>query len=234
MQTRIGPFDTDPYHQGMDVKDALNKIMEKHGWNQHELAKALEVTQPSVSRWLSGADPRGETREKIRELLREDYSTVTSTAGEKTTTRGISVKGQAAAGLWFDEGAVDESVYGEIPIAIARYATIEQSAYRVMGDSMDKLGFLDGSFVITVDYWKVRAAIQDGDTVVVEQRDGGRIERTVKVVAITPDSYRLEARSNNPKWAGSAIVIPRVNADMADDRSTEIVGLVIGNYRPVG
>lgn len=234
MQTRIGPPQCGSVYQGMDVKDALNKIMEKHGWNQHELARALEVTQPTVSRWLSGSDPRGQSREKISELLKEDYSTVVSTAGEKTSTRGIAVKGQAAAGLWFDEGVIDESVYEEIPIVIARYASIEQSAYRVIGDSMDKIGFLDGSFVITVEYWKVRAAIQDGDTVVVEQRDGGRIERTVKVVAITPDSYRLEARSNNTKWAGSAIVIPRTNADLADDRSTEIVGLVIGNYRPVG
>ncbi|MGJ4857037.1 LexA family protein [Labrys sp. La1] len=213
------------------MREALLKIMDMKGWKQDELARQLGVSQPSISRWMKGADPRGAARDKIREILNGDRITIGSTVGEDVAVRSVPVMGQVGAGVWFDEGEVDESVYSDIPVIPGRYAAIQQSAYRVTGDSVDKLGISDGSYVITIEYWMVRAAIQDGDVVVVEKREGGKIERTVKVVVVTPTDFRLEARSNNPKWDGVAIVIPRKAADFADDREIVIVGLVIGDYR---
>lgn len=111
---------------------------------------------------------------------------------------------------------------------------MEQRAYRVTGDSMNERGFHDGSFVITVPYWNVRTQIQDGDAVVVERREGNRIERTIKVVVINPSEYRLEARSTNPRWADTAITIPRDTNAEPSAIEIEIVGLVVGSYRPEG
>lgn len=216
----------------MDVAAALTKIMHDNDWDQARLAKALKASQPSVSRWLKGQDPRGAVRDRIRELIGDDRITVSSTVGIDVEVRRVAVMGRVGAGLWFDEGEIDESVYGDIPVIPGRYASLEQKAYKVTGDSVDKLGIFDGSFVITIDYWMVRAIIQDGDIVVVEKRDGGKIERTVKVAVITPTEFRLEARSTNPKWDGVAIIIPRKKADPADDRTIEVIGLVIGDFRP--
>ena len=55
--------------RAMKVIDKIRWIMSRQDWNQAELAEALGVSQPSVNRWLSGSDPRGETREKIDELF---------------------------------------------------------------------------------------------------------------------------------------------------------------------
>ncbi len=38
----------------MNYKDVLKKLMERRAWNQEDLAKAGEVKQPTVSRYLSG------------------------------------------------------------------------------------------------------------------------------------------------------------------------------------
>lgn len=51
----------------MHIKAVIEKLLGDEG-NQQELADALRVSQPTVSRWLSGSDPRGETRDKIKAL----------------------------------------------------------------------------------------------------------------------------------------------------------------------
>ncbi|KGE27704.1 helix-turn-helix domain-containing protein [Leptospira interrogans] len=38
----------------MNYKDVLKKLMKSRSWNQEDLAKAGEVKQPTVSRYLSG------------------------------------------------------------------------------------------------------------------------------------------------------------------------------------
>lgn len=42
--------------------------MDAKGWTQGQLAEELGVSQPTVNRWLSGADPRGETRDRLNSL----------------------------------------------------------------------------------------------------------------------------------------------------------------------
>lgn len=156
---------------------------------------------------------------------------VEGTIKEAPTPMFVPVRGQVAAGLWFEDGEWDTPKYPEVPVVPSRYRNVPQIAYKVVGDSMDERGFVDGSYVITVPYWQVRTQIQDGDAVVVERRDGSRVERTIKIVVIGPGEYRLEARSTNPRWADTAIVIPRDRPE-ANDNSVEIIGLVIGSYKP--
>ena len=69
-------------HLRMNVHDKIRWLMSRKGWKQAELASALKVSQPTVNRWLAGADPRGETRERIDDLF---YSIV----GEFETIDGV-------------------------------------------------------------------------------------------------------------------------------------------------
>lgn len=57
-----------PYIGGMNIRARIQAIMDVKEWNQEELAEELQVTQATVSRWMNGADPRGETRDRINEL----------------------------------------------------------------------------------------------------------------------------------------------------------------------
>lgn len=53
----------------MTILQMLSAIMAAKRWNKTELANALEVSQPTVTRWFrDGQDPRGETRDRIRAL----------------------------------------------------------------------------------------------------------------------------------------------------------------------
>lgn len=42
-----------------------------YGSKQEELAKALDVTQPTISRWLAGGDVSGKNRDKVLDLATE-------------------------------------------------------------------------------------------------------------------------------------------------------------------
>lgn len=178
-------------------------------------------TSPRVDTFLAIAGALGVTAEQL----------MSGTVPQETSAKLVPVAGQVAAGLWFDEGAWDTERYAPIYAVETRFKGVNQKAYKVVGDSMNAEGILDGSYVVTVPYWDVRAGFQDGDIVVVEQSDGGRIERTVKKITILANEYRLESRSTNPRWKDTAIVIPRTNPDPNDDRNVTLVGLVVGLFK---
>ena len=52
-------------------KDMLQKMMEKRGYNQEQLANTLEVNKAQVTRWLTGAIPKIENLRRIKKLYDE-------------------------------------------------------------------------------------------------------------------------------------------------------------------
>jgi transcriptional regulator with XRE-family HTH domain len=58
---------------GMDMKTKLRAIREAKGWqNQGEAAEFFHVTQPTISRWLSGEDePEGGHRDQINSTYKD-------------------------------------------------------------------------------------------------------------------------------------------------------------------
>lgn len=57
-----------PYKPAMATIDLLKAIMERRRWNQGDVADYFNVTQPTVSRWFKGAEPRGDIQMAIREM----------------------------------------------------------------------------------------------------------------------------------------------------------------------
>jgi SOS-response transcriptional repressor LexA len=219
-----------------DWRDRLKKILEDRGLDMQAVSLKAGLEKTAVYNVLNRRpNPQINTVRAIAEALDMSLSElVEGTTAEPVPSRLVPVMGQVAAGLWFEDGEWDTPRFAPVPVVPSRYKSAEQKAYRVLGDSMNDLGFVDGSFVITVPYWQARTHLQDGDAVVVERREAGKVERTIKVVVIGAEEYRLEARSSNPRWSGSAIVIPRNQSADAHDSSVEVVGLVIGSFRPVG
>lgn len=150
------------------------------------------------------------------------------TLGVEQTPVTVNVYGEVAAGLWFEDDGWHTPRYDRIPVVPMRYKSVEQSAWKVIGPSMDLRGIVDGGYIITVPYWEVRRGIQDADLVVVERRDGSKIERTVKEVLVYPDRTEFWPRSTAPEFQ-QPIVIPR---DRDHDSQVEVIGLVVGFYKP--
>lgn len=113
----------------MDIPALLGRLMQERDWTQSDLAERLGTTQATVSRWLGGADPRGEHRDRIRALARES-----GVIDEARST--LPVLGRIGAGAEIapeEEQIPHEGLFEvEVPFAVPEDAI----AFEVAGDSM--------------------------------------------------------------------------------------------------
>jgi SOS-response transcriptional repressor LexA len=213
-------------------------------FSQTELARRADTSQAQINKLEAGE--RKLTKEWAERLA--PHLNVTATqllfgisapppvdVGPPVAVKSVPVIGRTAAGLWMEHDGLTEEIEEAIPTVPGRYAQAqaEQYAYRVAGNSMDKLRFHDGDFIICVPYWMFRNVLRDGDIVVVERRRGHLTERTCKQLVLTEAAYELWPRSTDPRYQ-TPIVIP-IASDWHEDDETvvEITGLVIGRYATV-
>lgn len=123
----------------------LQEIQRIKGWNQHELAGELDVTQPTISRWRSGLQkPEIDQRDRILRLARKLGVVKALNGGEEYS---VPVVGYAGAGgqIIYSEG---QGPFGE-----ARMPPGEVSetivAVVVKGDSM--AGQLEDGWTVYYD-----------------------------------------------------------------------------------
>lgn len=114
-----------PVHDlGMDLPSALRAIAKAAGVKQTGLGDLLGVSQPQISRYLKGAEPRRPAYDKIMDAARKygvpvdpdhDVSSedVAATLGSKPK-RMIKIKGYVGAGGKAHYYAVDPGDLGEI------------------------------------------------------------------------------------------------------------------------
>ena len=95
---------------------------------------------------------------------------------------------------------------------------------------MCRLRLFDGDFIICISYFETRMFPQDRDIVVVTERNGHLVSRTVKEVEVHADRVELWPRSSNAQFQ-SPITIPRT-LDPDIESNIEITDLVIGVFRP--
>lgn len=142
----------------MTILQMLSAIMAAKRWNRTELANALDVSQPTVTRWFrDGQDPRGETRDRIRSLyaatMQEDVHIdsmdVAELVGRHTARRRdqeVRVVGYAGAGAEVhavddhEKGAGLDVVQVDFPVKHGTIGVI------VRGDSMMPM-FEDGDLI---------------------------------------------------------------------------------------
>jgi SOS-response transcriptional repressor LexA len=146
----------------------------------------------------------------------------------------VPVRGDTAAGLWFEHEHMIDEEPEPIPAVPGKYSNLEQFAYRVSGLSMNKKRIHHGDYVICVNYFDVRAYPESGDIVVVERRRGHLIERSCKELQVVGDGYELWPRSTDPRFADPIRIKNRHDAEADDGTQIEIVGLVIAVHVPIG
>lgn len=117
-----------------------------------------------------------------------------------------------------------------------RYPSIQRSAFRVVGDSMDLL-YPDGTVVIVVSPHDFGRGPKNGEKVIVVRTRDGMEEATLKEVELREDGrVVLWPRSSNPEFS-QAIVLPDLQQllEYADDGGHppyRITGIVIQSIRP--
>lgn len=142
------------------------------------------------------------------------------------------MRGIAAASVWFEYD--DAFGYGldPIPVVATKYLNAEQFAYKIAGPSMDRERIFDGDYVVCIPYWVARSAPQTDDIVIVERRRGQTVERTCKQIVVNDGGYELWPRSTDPKYQSPIVIPDRRDPLCEDGLEIEIVGLVIGQFRP--
>lgn len=109
----------------------------------------------------------------------------------------------------------------------ARYAGLPQWAELLRGPSMNRT-YLDGDYLHVIDGPSLGYFPRPGDDVIVERRasQDGTVERTCKRVALIDGKHALTGDSTVDVWNAP------LPLDAGDDTIVQIIGLVVGSYRP--
>lgn len=127
----------------MEYSAILKQIMATGDFNQVELAKRLRVTQPTVSRWLEGAQPKVDQHNRIlaeaRRLgvLEEANGEPLETAAPVPAIPTVRVVGYVGAGAEAHFYAVSQGDLDEVPAPEG--ATENTVAVEVRGHSLGSM-----------------------------------------------------------------------------------------------
>jgi transcriptional regulator with XRE-family HTH domain len=204
----------------------IKELREGKGWTQEQLAEFCGTSGATIQRLERG-----------RRKLTDKWIPLLSNAlgvqpGElfveiiEAVKIGLPVKGEAQAGVWREADIIHEPIRATLNIGPdARYEGKDQFAVLVQGNSMNKK-FTHGQYIVCVRWDELGREPRNGDIVVVERRDGGRIETTVKRVSLARNRpIMLAAESDDPKWKDPIPLLPENEAE-----TVTITALVVGRY----
>ena len=254
----INPFGRDFPRMGVDlllqrIKDSLAAV----GLSERKALLMCRERNPEVGLDFirdmrrRGHDPKVGKLTVLAEVLQVPLTYLTDALGaepdegdrlpavlERVSTTRVPVRGVLQAGLWqsdFESYDVDRVEYVDIGVD-HRFPGVERSAFRVRGDSMDRL-YPEGTIVIVATYGDLGMSPADGDKVVVIRDVDGNQEATIKQLEIRDGrTAALWPRSSNPQHS-AAIILPDLKAllDFAGDythHEYQIAGRVIQSLRP--
>lgn len=187
----------------MNVPDLVRQLLAS-GIKQEDLAKELRVTQPTVSRWLKGADPRGRHRDKIIDIAAQKGLISLPNIEHRAKSASPSKFLMVPVISWVSAGKLVEPT-SQIPnhetptIPIGGLGSGEWFALLVQGTSMNRVS-PDGATIIINRREKT---LVDGKAYVISVRG----EVTYKLWRAHP--ARLEPYSTDP--ANEPIYLDRRN-----------------------
>lgn len=159
-----------------------------------------------------------------------ELSTGSTVAGPFETSIA-KVVGVVQAGVWTEfEDFEHEALDGvDVPHHPGQWAHLPQYSYAVRGKSMDQARILDGDYIICVNYFDARSDLRDGDIVVIERKQGTKVERSVKQVQANGKEVHFCPRSSDPRFLPIVVKVGRVMSE-ADNTEVRVLALVIGTW----
>lgn len=212
----------------MGYGETIATIRRRLGLTQADLAEKLNVEQPTVQRWESGArEPNMTKLVDIASALGVEPGDLFG-AGFIPLGPKLFVKGEVRAGNWVEafEWPEDEwqSFTGRSDVTAD---ASHRFGLRVVGDSMNEV-YPEGTVVECISVFG-HAEIEIGKRVVIlRTRIDGRVEATVKELQQDADG-RLWAvpRSLNPAHPAVSLGEPEEGIT-----ETRIIAIVVASYRP--
>lgn len=214
----------------------LKRVRDESGLSLNEIAQRVGVSHTTLTRPVSNVDykyvPKFATLQRIAQLtgipLPPDLTQVNPAPPSEPRLRVLSVRGIVAAGMWQAIEDIQDGPLGETRIVEdLSYAGLPQWAELVRGESMNRT-YRDGDFLHVVDAPSLGYSPQPDDDVIVERRSSrdGKIERTCKRIVMVNGKFALIGDSTIERWNS-----PLPLAD-GEDTTVNIVGMVLGSYRP--
>lgn len=141
---------------------------------QGELAARLDVSQPSVHRWLRGAEPEGHRRDAINELYDEVFG---AEAGKAAPTT-VPLMGYLGAGAEVEPEFEQVPPEGLDQIELPFSLDEDLIAFTVRGDSMLPF-YKDGATIVVYREQKRPLTTFYGEEAAVRTSDGRRFIKTI-------------------------------------------------------
>lgn len=184
----------------------IKELRKKKGLTQEALASKINCTTSQVIKL-----ERGERRLSdvwLDRLAPALDATRAEILGEKATfqdhlNRRYKVIGKVNAGVFTNETDVPVSEQEAIVLPTGSHPWANEFyVLEVCGDSMDKLGIVDGSYIACLDIKQYVTKLESGDLVVARRSDNnGRHETVLMQVEIQADgNYWIYPRSSNPEF----------------------------------
>lgn len=155
------------------------------GLTQEQLARLLEVEQPTVQRWEKGTrEPSLEKLQEIASVLGVDVAELLTKDSIVPIGPRLYVKGEVAAGAWreaFETPEEDwQAFHGRSDV---RAEIQHRFGLRVVGDSMNLL-YPEGTILECVSTFGHAEALPGRRVIILRKRKDQKFEATVKELAL--------------------------------------------------
>lgn len=190
------------------VEEKLRAILKNTGWNQSQLADKLGTTQGTVSRWLSGSDPKGHQYDAINALY-EDVLDNTPASSPLVETFEVPVMGHLGAGAEIEPEYEQVPPEGLFSVTLPFPVPAEMIAFEVRGDSM--LPVYKNGWIIVV-YKEQQRPLEAfyGEDAAVRTSTGKRFIKTVQrgVAGVNLFSFNAPLIENvQLEWIGEIFAV---------------------------
>lgn len=194
------------YTSAMDMRRLVQAILDARGWNQAELGERLGVTQVTVSRWLAGADPRGQRRDQLRDLAMESGIIVERSTSESHSVR---VMGHIGAGAHIEPDYEHVPPDGLYEIELPFVTEEDMIGFQVEGQAMRPF-YDDGDVVVVREQPRQSVTKLVGEEAAVCTTDGKRYIKHI-VPGSKPGLFTLVSANADPiidvglRWASEIV-----------------------------
>lgn len=210
-------------------RDILRNAIKRHQTNVQRWAKAAGVSKNAIYNFLNGHSDGLDLRTyaKLARVIGVPSWELSGEKPEPSLPEQIWVMGHVQAGLFREAIEWDRGDWYPVDVPVPPRFRSKSRALEVRGTSMNR-EYREGAVVVWVPMLDARPP-KDGDHVIVYSyhKDGG-VEATVKLFREQSGRRWLWPQSDDPEYQTP---VDLDNPGEHVDR-VEVVGLVVGDYRP--